>query len=202
MTDNQTTPGASSVPPESMTTNDEPQDVSQLPAWAQALVKDLRAENAKHRTGKKAAEEAAAKAEEQRLLDEKKWQELAEKRAKELEALKPLADKVTMYEEMLTATLAKRLEAIPKDFKSLVPDFGDPVKTLGWLDANNQLFATRRAPNLDGGAGTGGDSKSAPALTAEELAIAKQAGVSPERWAARKKEIADMKPIRREDLDK
>ncbi len=60
--------------------------VAELPEWARKALGDLRRENAQHRQAKKEAQSAAQKAEEERLAQEKRWQELAEKRAQELEA--------------------------------------------------------------------------------------------------------------------
>lgn len=62
--------------------------VDELPDWAQRLLGELRKENAGHRQKTKAAEDAAKAAEDARLAEEQKWQELAEKRAGEVEALK------------------------------------------------------------------------------------------------------------------
>lgn len=79
---NKTQPEAGQAPAATSTS------VSELPDWAQEMVKSLREENAKHRHAKKAAEQATAQAEEAKLVEQQKWQELADKRAKELEEIK------------------------------------------------------------------------------------------------------------------
>lgn len=177
-------PGAADTPE-----SNEANDIAALPAWAQTLVKELRRENASHRTAKKQAEAAAQAAEDKRLAEQQQWKELAEKRAAALDALKPLQDRYTTLEETFKATLAKRLEALPDWSKSLVPAFDDPVKTMAWLDANQHVFAARKAPGLDGGV-QDQSGKQAPQLTAQEVQMAKAMGLTLEVFAKRKAEIA------------
>ena len=75
-----TQPGSAAGPQ-----NGSVQKVEDLPDWAQSMIVDLRKENAGHRTKAKDAEKAAQEADERRLAEEKRWQELAEKRQAELE---------------------------------------------------------------------------------------------------------------------
>lgn len=162
----------------------KPNDFSTLPDWAQRELRDARKEAAKYREGKLEAEKAAKAAEDTRLAEQQKWQELAEKRAKELEGLQPVRDRLTALETAFSTALQKRLEAIPEQYKPLVPDFSDPVKTWDWLDKNQSLFATRLAPPLDGGVQGDGKPKSTRKLTDAEMALAKNAGMKPEDYLA------------------
>lgn len=59
-----TTPPTTTTPPAGQ--QPETQDVSQLPAWAQKIINETRAEAAKHRTDKQTATQAAADAKAQR----------------------------------------------------------------------------------------------------------------------------------------
>jgi len=65
----------------------EANSMDSLPEWAKGLVKDLRTENAKHRTAKKAAEKEAAQAEEQQLLAKGQIQEAYDKVRSEFDTL-------------------------------------------------------------------------------------------------------------------
>lgn len=112
--------------------------VDELPEWAQTLVGDLRKENAAHRKKAKSAEQAAQEAEEARLAEERKWQELAEKRAKERDkALAQLeAEKLARMRqevaqaaglpvemaERLQGETREKLEADAKKLKDLMPE--------------------------------------------------------------------------------
>lgn len=177
----QPTPGASA--------EEKPNDFPKLPEWAQSEMQALRREAAAHREKKLEAERAAKAAEDARLTEQQKWQELADKRGKELEGLKPIQERLTAYETAFKTALHKRLEAIPDQFKTLVPEFDDPVKTWGWLDANQHLFTARKAPGLDGGA-QDQSGKQAPQLTAQEVLAAKAMGLTLEVYAKRKAEAA------------
>jgi hypothetical protein len=177
-----TDPGGQESPDAPGAQTTETTEVDQLPEWAKKELAELRAEAKKRRLQLREQEQAAAKAEEQRLVEQAKWQELAEKRGKELEALKPVQDKVQKYEEAFLATLNKRLEALPDTYKSVVPDFGDPVRTMEWLDANQHLFTSHQAPNIDAGAGNIPTAKGTPKLDAFELELAKSFGMSAEEY--------------------
>jgi hypothetical protein len=146
-------------------------------------VHQLRAEAAANR--KRATEaETRLKALEDAQLTE---QERLTKRVTELE---PLAGSVRDYEaamsEMLTARLAGMTPEAKKAVESLPAQ--DPLSRLRWLTANEALFTRQAAPKLDGGAGGGERQNAAPALTAEEEAMARKMGVSLEKYAARKAE--------------
>jgi len=65
--------------------------VGNLPDWAQSIIKELRQENAKHRTANKTAENEAKRAEELRLVEQGKVQEAYEQVRSELDAAKQAA---------------------------------------------------------------------------------------------------------------
>jgi len=111
--------------------------VDELPEWARGLIGNLRKENAGHRVRAKEAEDAKAKAEEERLAQEKKWQELANKRGTEMEKAKSelqamqvriLRQEVAQAAELplsladrLQGTTREELEADAQALKKLVP---------------------------------------------------------------------------------
>jgi len=89
------------------------QKVEELPDWAQAMIVDLRKENAGHRKAKGDAEKAVQEAEEKRLAEEKRWQELAEKRQSELE--KANQELARIQHETLARDVAKEA-GLPEAF--------------------------------------------------------------------------------------
>lgn len=188
-TDNGTEPGAQDKQESAPGAQGE-SEVEQLPDWARKELAELRAEAKKRRLQLREAEITASKAEEERLKEQAKWQELAEKRGKELDALKPREEQFKRFEEAFLATLQKRIEGLPDAYKAIVPDFADPIKTSEWLDANAHLFQQRTAPNIDAGAGNIPTAKGTQVLTQSELEMAKAMGVSAETYAKRKAEIA------------
>ena len=131
----------------------------------------------------KKAREAAAT---QKLIDDKKWEQLYATSQQEIEPLKLLAEQGARSTERLASDNAARIEGIPDDKRSLIPKFDDPIMMAEWLTDNADLYvdpAKPRAPNLDGGAGGLSTSGDAITLTAKELDMAKNFGLTPEEYA-------------------
>lgn len=178
----ETNPGAQSASPaEAENTDAQQQHMIPKARFDEVnnLAKSLKAELEKLRTSQQQAEE-------QRLAEQNEWKALAEQRAAKVAELEPVAQQVKEIREALEATVAARIERLPEDVRALVPDFGDPRKTLDWLNANEQRLMRPLAPQMD--AGARGDSGGAmPKLTDMEIKLARMAGLTPEQWAAQRK---------------
>lgn len=172
-------------------TGDE--NVDALPAWAQKLVKTLRDENADYRVGRnKAQEEAAAKAkelelaaqrEQQRLVEEGKWKELADKYGADAARLKPYEERALALEAQIKAHNETRMARIPEDMRTVIPtDYLSPEQLSKWLDANEAKLTTPSAPNIDAGAG-GSGGKPPVKLTDYEREVARMTGMSEAEYA-------------------
>lgn len=174
------------------TTNagDAAQNIDALPAWAKGMIADLRKEAGDHRVKAKKESEARVAAEAAALTEQGKYKELWEKAAPELEALRKAAERATALETKIQATNDARILRIPQQWHSAIPKGYSPEQLSEWLDTNEQLFAKKPAPNLDGGAGNDGSGSSAqlPKLTDLEKELAKLAGITPEAYAKRKAE--------------
>jgi hypothetical protein len=118
---------------------------------------------------KLAQHEATAKLRvETELAEQSRWQELAEQRQNELAELKAVEAQASSYKSALEATNQARLEQVPEDKRSLVPNYGDPVKLGAWFDANLELLREPKkplAPNLNGGSGAGAGNSSGVTLS-------------------------------------
>ena len=140
------TPPGSGTPPQGQTPPGAAggEQVESLPEWARALIGDLRRENAGHRKAKNEAEKAAQAADEKRLAEEKRWQELAEKRQTELQQIQDelqRLERAALQREVAQAAglppeLARRLigatrEEMEADAKSLKKVIGTPAATPG-----------------------------------------------------------------------
>jgi hypothetical protein len=138
--------------------------LSESPDTLVKMIRELRTENANRRREldplkKKFGEMEAAqqKAVEDALAEQGKWKDLAEKRAAELAAAKTTADEMSRYRDTLEAMLRRRIESVPETLRKRIPEFGDAIKTLEWLDANSDLLSeSRTPPPLDGHAGSNG----------------------------------------------
>lgn len=133
-------------------------------------LKEARAKIAEFEAAQAQSAEAAKQANEKRLAEQQKWQELAESRAAELEQM---GQYKTRWDAMVEKTAERnksRFEAIPESMRSLVPDYEDPMKLASWLDANMQTLTTKpSAPSLNGGAGGGSRNGSQTTKTWQEI---------------------------------
>lgn len=143
--DTKTAPGAQDGDPhQGKQGKEQPQTgaaakVEELPDWAQTEIKNLRKEAAERRKAASDAETAAKAAEEANLADQKRWQELAEKRREERDAFAPkveLADKLT---ELVTAQYAAEIKAWPEQVRAMAP--ADDASILAKLEWANKARA-------------------------------------------------------------
>jgi hypothetical protein len=166
-------------------------NLDSLPADIRKYIDELRKESASYRVAAKAREAELARAEEAKLAEQQKWQELATLREQQVKELEPERERREALEGFVRDTVAKRIEALPEAYRTLVPEYDDPVKTLAWLDANAGTLKTPRPPALD--AGVRGDSSTAvpDARQVSAAQVAAQYGysITPEQLAARQKQI-------------
>jgi chromosome segregation ATPase len=156
-------------------------DLAQLPQAVQDYIKSLRGEAAEKRKKLEALESKISEAEQKRLAEQGQYRELSEKLQSDVSNLTPYKTRVEALEQKIIATNNKRVELIPEHMRSLVPQLS-PEDLSVWLDANEAKLTKPSAPNLDAGAG-GAGGKVVPQLTAEQLAVAKGMGLTPEEFA-------------------
>jgi hypothetical protein len=154
-----------------------------LPLPAQQYIKGLRAEAANNRKALTAEQLAAREREQSRLAEQGKWQELAESRAKDLNEALPYKERVQDLEAMIREGNEARIKAVPENMRALIPMDYPPERLARWLDANAALLIPRNAPDLDAGASGGGSGKPIT-LTSDQVAMARQMGMTPEAYAA------------------
>jgi hypothetical protein len=124
---------------------------------------------------------AIEKAQRKRLEDEGRHEELLRQVQAENEELKARATRADALDKTIREINQKKLEMIPEDMLHVVPvDDLPPERLAQWLDNSMDWLRPQRAPELDGGKGTGERRKGEPALSDEERATAKMLGVSEE----------------------
>ncbi len=173
-------------------------DLSSLPADVQRYIDELKAESIKHRRQVKAQEDAARKAEEQRLAEAQEWKTLAEQRAARLAELEAIREQADAIQEAFAASVEARLKDVPKELRaSLIEPIRSslsPAAFAKWLDANEAIWKPKRAPQLDAGAGSAASSSGTTVrLTPEQVAMAQAMNMSQERYAQRLLEIQKSK---------
>lgn len=147
---------------------------------AEQRIKELNAENLRLRKQADAAAKAKTDAEAAVMAEQGKFKEL-------YQSIKPKADAHDALQERLDALMAqaqaaneRRINAIPEQMRTLVPEYDDPLKLAAWLDANAAVFSRPAPPPMDGRAGGNGGG---PLL--DEAAIKAQAirlGLDPEGY--------------------
>jgi len=159
----------------------EPQ-APQPKMFDEAYVKELRQEAASNRIKLREFEQKQKEAEEAQLAEQKKWQELAEKRAGELQELAPYKQRYETMLETIAESNKRRIESIPENMRGLVPEYDDPAKVASWLDANAQLLSKPLAPELNGEAGNGERPTDQVVLTEEQMRMARRMNLSAKEY--------------------
>ena len=120
---------------------------------------------------------------EKQLVEQGKYKELAEERARALAELQPKADKLDSAEATLQLVLDGQILQIPEDKRKLIPDYGTVEDRLNYIAANGDLL--RKADAFDIGASSrGGKSdKKSVVLTDEQKQMAKKLDISNEDYA-------------------
>lgn len=155
-------------------------DFSTLPPLVQEHIKGLRKEAETYRKKERDAEKARAKAESDRLEAEKQWEQLAQQRAAKLSEYEPLVSEVEELRQFLQTQLDRRIAALPAQWRSAVPEYDNPRKTLDWLDKNEANFRLPPVPNIGAGVqgDRGGQQNGKAPMTPEFLAAARKMGKS------------------------
>ncbi len=128
--------------------------------------------------------EAKLKAIEEEEKDRKQKEALERGEHVEIIAeLQPKAEKAERYEKQVQERVATKIESLPEDLRTLVPNFPDPMDTWDWLQTAEAagVFTPPKPPNTD--AGAQGDKPEVFELTDGERGIARQLGLSDEEYA-------------------
>ena len=124
--------------------------VEDLPDWAKREILDLRRESQAQRKARQEAEAAAAQAEEQRLADERKFEELADKRAAKIAELEPLAEKYAALAAKLSADLEAEIAKLPAEVQAMRPTGADLDDLIEWTERARTLATKMQAANAAG----------------------------------------------------
>lgn len=124
--------------------------LSHLPAEAQTMIAELRRENAAHRRAKADAEKAAQAADERRLAEEKRFQELAEQRANRIAELEPIADRYAALAAKLSADLEKEIAKLPAELREMRPSGADLDSLIEWTEKARTLATKMQAAQATG----------------------------------------------------
>jgi hypothetical protein len=122
----------------------------------EALIKDrLDRQRAQFEAQRAQAERQAHEA---ALVEQQKWQELAEQRAAELAKLTPVAERVTTLEALMSAQISARSAQLPPALRELEPVDAPIEQRLTWLE-KAQAAAAQWAGS--GAPGAGGNPRPA-----------------------------------------
>ena len=131
---------------------------------AEQRIKELNAENLRLRKQSDAAAKAKTDAEAAVMAEQGKFKELYQSAKAKADAADALQERLDAITAQAQAANERRINAIPENMRSLVPEYDDPLKLAAWLDANAAVFSRPTPPPLDGRAGGNGT----PAVVTED----------------------------------
>lgn len=155
------TPEQAQPAPESKTDPSaaEPQEISQLPSWAQKIIADARKGEANYRNQLRDIETAKQEADRKAAEEQGQFKDLWEKAQPQLAEYKALKEREEQRRASVKERNEQRLKELPKDKREkaegLIATIGvdDPDKIANVLDTLlPELNAQPPAPKLDGGA--------------------------------------------------
>ena len=120
---------------------------------------------------------------EKQLVEQGKYKELAEERARALAELQPKADKLDSAEATLQLVLDGQILQIPEDKRKLIPDYGTVEDRLNYIAANGDLLRKAEAFDIGASSRGGKSDKKSVVLTDDQKAMAKKLNISAEDYA-------------------
>ena len=107
---------------------------------------------------------------EKQLVEQGKYKELAEERARALAELQPKADKLDSAEATLQLVLDGQILQIPEDKRKLIPDYGTVEDRLNYIAANGDLLRKAEAFDIGASSRGGKSDKKSVVLTDDQKA--------------------------------
>jgi hypothetical protein len=106
-----------------------------------AQIKELRAENAKHRTKANEQAQAAQAAEEARLKEQGQFKQLAEQHEARVKELEPLQGRYAELSQLVAGQIEAQIEEWPATVKVFDPGADAPIEQrLSWLEKSKPLI--------------------------------------------------------------
>jgi len=147
------------------------------PEQLRAELEAARKEAASYRTKLRQTEKAKTDAEAAVMAEQGKFKELYQSAKAKADAADALQERLDAITAQAQAANERRINAIPEQMRSLVPEYDDPLKLAAWLDANAAVFSRPAPPPLDGRAG--GNGTPATVTDAEVLDFATRMRIDP-----------------------
>ena len=126
--------GGQAQPVNSTAQTQEAGQVSDLPAWAQQVIGDLRKESAARRKAHDEAQAQLQAAADVQLANEKKWEELANKRKADLDAATSRLSMLDRLTQLTQERIDSELKGWPAEVRALDPGGDDLLARLEWLE--------------------------------------------------------------------
>lgn len=111
------------------------QDLDGLPDWARSEIKHLKGEARERRLKAKEQDDAAKQQREDALVEQQKFQQLADERATEIGKLKPKADQFDELSVLFETQYTAEVKDWPKELLEMAPANDAPItQRLAWLE--------------------------------------------------------------------
>lgn len=119
----------------------------------------------------------------QKLADDGNWKALAEQRAAEAEALKPIAERAKLLEANIRATNEASIARIPEAKRKYIPTKYSAEDLQAWLTENAAGLVREAAPDFNAGEGGESNPQKMVQLSDDEKRVAASAGISEKDYA-------------------
>lgn len=138
---------AASQNPQSQALNSQAQAANETPNTNIAIeelqrqIKELRAENAKHRNKAKEQELAAQQEQDRQLQEQGKYKDLAEKHERRVKELEPISESYKQLAELVAGQIEAQIKDWPAEIKVFDPGQDATVEQrLAWLEKSKPLI--------------------------------------------------------------
>jgi hypothetical protein len=107
----------------------------------QQKITELERDNRNYRIQRKQQEEAAQKAEQQRLKEQGEYKQLAEQHAARVQELEPVAQSYAQLAELVSGQIESQIKDWPAELKAFDPGKDAPIESrLAWLEKSKPLL--------------------------------------------------------------
>lgn len=122
-------------------------DYESLPDWARSEIKQLKGEARERRLNAKAQDDAAKVQRDADLVEQQKFQQLAEERAAEIGRLKPKADQYDELSSLFEKQYTDEIKDWPKELLEMAPAAETPInQRLAWMEKAKPMAKKLMAP--------------------------------------------------------
>jgi len=117
-----------------------------------------------------------------RMVEKEEYKELYEKATSEISELKPKAEQIESWRQVMEVLLEAQINEIPEEMRGLIPEEMSVAQKLNWIAKNKALLIKRTAPDIGAGQRGMSSSGSKVVLSEEQRQIARRFGYTDDEY--------------------